>query len=74
MKHVILLLAILISPTAGAGSQTSKSFTLRCTQGADRYAVKFTAPAKHLTELMHASMLRRGTISRSDLCVTTTSH
>jgi hypothetical protein len=74
MGYIIIALVILLSPAAGAGSVDTKSFTLRCTQGSDRYAVRFTAQSKDKTEFMRESMLRQGTISSLDLCVTTTNN
>ncbi len=71
MKYIILAIAIILSPTAGAGADNAKIFTLRCTQGSDHYAVRFTAPSKDQIEYMRESMLRQGTISFLDLCVTT---
>ncbi len=71
MKYIIIALAITLSPKAGAGSTIRKSFTLRCTQGTNHYAVRFTAPSKDLTEFMREAMLRQGTISNIDVCITT---
>ncbi len=74
MKYIIIAFTLVLSPKAGAGSTAKKTFTLRCTQGTNHYAVRFTAPSKDQTEFMRKAMLRQRTISNIDVCVTTSNH
>jgi hypothetical protein len=74
MKYIIITFALALSPKAGAGSTVRKTFTLRCTQGTNYYAVRFTALSKDQTEFMRKAMLRQRTISNIDLCVTTSNN